>query len=169
VEFRHIRWDRTKWVPVPDGLPFGIIVWLLNEPATDEPLNEVRSVVTTVTYRENDLTLGHVDRAYWLSESANEIAIGIGERKGILIGAVAIGPTWMAYNNPRRSAWRMPRNINSSPNFREPEKVPILFSEHLDIRGSVISLASGRTVAEFSVTVADHGVGQRTITARQLP
>lgn len=147
-ELITIYWDFVQWEKRAGTLPIGIVLWVSNEPGAYGEKNEpIRSAVATVVYKANGNTVQHISRAFWLDESANEIFLDVGDRKGLIVAAVPLaGDVWMAYNNPRRQEWRAPTRIGRSFNFPpSPQPLSIKFGEELEIDVTIVSLATMQT------------------------
>jgi hypothetical protein len=163
-EILNVSKNITHWVPSAKGST-GMVVWIHNKPPGEgEKTKALSGVFASISFNEDGRLLVHISRACWLSHSANQIDIGIGERKGILLGTFH-KELWSAYENPRREPYRP--SLSRSTVVYGPTPHPFIFEKGLQIEITIVSASTGLTLKRMDVEIKNIGDGEMRTTLSQ--
>jgi hypothetical protein len=166
-EILNVSKQITHWVPSARGAR-GMVVWIHNKPPGEgERSKAVLGVFASISFNENGQALAHISRACWLSHTANQIDIGIGERKGILLGTFH-KELWVASENPRQENLTR-ASFSRSRVVYGPTDHPFIFEKGLQMEITLVSASTGVTVKRMEVEIENIGDGDMRATLSQTP
>jgi hypothetical protein len=138
------------WVASPKGQP-GLVLWINNKPPGEGGRSETATdLFASIVFSKGDHRLAHISRACWLSQQVNQVDIGVGERKGIILGTFR-EKLWSAWENPRVEPFRP---TLKGPNVAYgPEEHHVVFEQWMGMEVTVVSAQTGMTVKKVVIDI----------------
>jgi hypothetical protein len=136
----------------------GAVLWVENPPAAEGQRAKDATGVAAVICFTSDLGFtGRVDRAYWLDHFENQIAIEVGQTKGIVLG-IAHPLFWKFYSNKRTVRPNPRPTMQQIRNMAERLSVPLesemlAFQTSLEAVITIISVKTGYTIAKAAFRI----------------
>jgi hypothetical protein len=167
-EFNLLHRTHISWQLAAPGIVgevvLGAVAWVHNvTPDEGEKAKSIDSAIASVVYRGHNRILASVPTAYWLGESANEVDIRVGQRRGILLGILPNGldgAPWITLENTHSVPFR-PRLdctvVGLAPKFTQQVSARI---EEIEV--SIV--AHEVSLKKFSVFIESRGPGKRDLT-----